>query len=319
MVEFISFDRKAFVKLRSSRSRLINITSGVPQGSILGPLIFVLFINDLCSQLKSEKLLYADDLKIFKVITSVVDCCALQNDIDSLQQWCYDNGMAINITKTKMISFTRRRSAVNYEYKIDNIMLERVCSIRDLGVIVDHKLRFNEHIAVTTTKAFAVLGFIRRNTVMFDDINALKALYCSLVRSILEYAKTIWNPYHAVQITRIERVQKSFLRYVLRQPPGNDPSDLPHYEDRCRLLNLETLSSRRKRVLVFDLLVGNIDCSSLLQYVNLTVPTYQFRSHPFLTIPRHRTTYGFNGPLCSCMREFNNVSTSFDFNITKDT
>lgn len=312
--------RKAFVSINGTRSRVISITSGVPQGSVLGPLIFILFINDLCFRLKSGKLLYADDLKIYRVIMSHLDCCALQNDIDELVNWCQQNGMELNIKKCKSIAFSRRHSRIDFEYMVGSERIECVDSIRDLGVTVDSKLRFNEHVSLTTAKAFAALGFVRRTTNYFKDVYALKSLYCSLVRSILEYAVCVWSPHHTTQIVRLERVQRSFIRYALRQLPWSDPVNLPEYPARCRLIDIETLASRRnnlQRLFVFDLLKGNLDCSSLLDNVPFYAPNRHLRERDLLLIRRHRTSYGFNNPLSKCLRLFNSVSALFDFNVSK--
>ena len=88
--------RSAFVRLGDTVSESFDISSRVPQGTHLGPLIFVLFINDLCKLLKSPKFMYADDLKTFRAITSLLDCCALQSDIDLISEWCGINGMEVN-------------------------------------------------------------------------------------------------------------------------------------------------------------------------------------------------------------------------------
>lgn len=312
--------RKAFVKVHDARSNVFDIPSGVPQGSHLGPLIFVLFINDLCDSINSGKLLYADDLKLFRVIKSLVDCCALQADVEHVSKWCEINGMQMNAAKCKTITFSRCHLPVTFDYSLNNLMLERVTSIKDLGVLLDSKLRFNEHIAVTTAKANAMLGFLRRNTAQFDDVHALKALYCALVRSVLEYGVQIWAPYHAVHIDRIERVQKRFVAYALRGLPWNNPTNLPQYEHRCALMGIQTLASRRvmlQRLLVFDIIRSNVECSSILEHVRLHAPARQLRNHQLLWIPGHRTEYGQNNPLDMCCRLFNQVCDVFDFNISK--
>lgn len=314
-------DRKAFVRINSACSDTFDIPSGVPQGSILGPLIFVLFINDLSLRISSGKLFFADDLKIFRVIASALDCLALQNDVDELLGWCNENGMRVNIKKCKAITFSRGLNPTVYQYQIDATQLERVESIRDLGVIIDCKLRFNEHVAVTTAKAFSVLGFIRRNAAQFTDVYTLKSLFCGLVRSILEYAAPVWTPYYTSQIIRIERVQKIFVRFALRNLPWNDPVHLPDYQERCRLIDLELLSDRRKRLqqlVVFDIISNNIDSPSLLLEISFNAPHRQLRRSEFLVVPGHRTTYGFNNPISSCIRAFNDVSDCFDFDITKN-
>lgn len=216
--------------------------------------------------------------------------------------------------------FSRRQSCIEFGYSIGSEPLERVESIRDLGVILDSKLRFNEHVNATTAKAFAALGFVRRNASCFKDIYALKALYCSLVRSILEYAVCVWSPQHTTHIIRIEKVQRSFIRFALRQLPWSDPFNLPDYTSRCRLIALQTLSSRRsnlQRLFMFDLIRGNLDCPSLLQNVSFYAPNRHLRQRDLLLIRRHRTSYGFNNPLCVCSRLFNSVSDLFDFNVSK--
>lgn len=315
-------ERFAFVKVHGYESARFTIPSGVPQGSHLGPLLFVLFIADLCDLIQSEKLFYADDLKIFKTILSQMDCCVIQRDLDTIRNWCSANGMDTNAEKCKVISFTRSRAPIQQSYSIGVHELDRVTSVKDLGVVVDNKVTFNEHIATTTAKAFSLLGFLRRITKSFQDVYALKSIYCTVVRSVLEYAVQVWSPYHQVQSNRVERVQKSFLRYALRRLPWNDSIRLPPYEHRCMLIGLDTLASRRillQRVFCFDLLTGNIDCGDLLQQLNIHVPNRRLRHPTFLYIPTHRTLYGHHNPLHSCCRYFNDVYDKFDFNITKMT
>ncbi|KAL1374797.1 hypothetical protein pipiens_017885, partial [Culex pipiens pipiens] len=196
-----------------------------------------------------------------------VDCCSLQMDVNALLHWCESNGMKVHVKKCKVISFSRSRNPLRFDYTMgDGCPLDRVNSIRDLGVTVDRKMKFNEHIALTTGKAFAMLGFLKRNTAHFDDPFALKVLYASLVRSVLEYAAVVWAPYHVTLAARIERVQRAFVRFALRKLPWNNPLILPSYEGRCLLFRLQSLAERRtlmQRLFVFDLLRGNIDCRSI--------------------------------------------------------
>lgn len=229
--------------------------------------------------------------------------------------------MRVNSSKCKVISFTRRNDPYAYQYTMDTKGLERVQSICDLGVTIDSKLKFNEHIAIITTKAYSVLGFVHRNASNFTDIYALKALFCTLVRSILEYAAPVWSPFQLTQVLRIERIQKKFLRFALRHLPWRDPDNLPHYPERCQLIDLEVLSARRiklQRLFIFDLINSNINCPSLLEQLPLNVPPRRFRSSALLAVPLHRTIHGQNTALDSCLRAFNDVSEHFDFNVSKD-
>lgn len=313
--------RSAFVVVNSARSRMFEISSGVPQGSVLGPLLFNVFVNDLCVLLSSFKLSFADDLKLYRIIFSPADCVIMQEDVNSLLMWCSDNGMRVNSKKCKVISFSRSINQINYQYVMETELLERVTSICDLGVTIDSKIRFNEHVVITAARAFSVLGFIRRHASGFTDIYALRTLYCSLVRSILEYAAPVWSPYYVAHILTIERVQKKFVRFALRILPWNDPNNLPPYSDRCKLLDLESLSARRikmQRLFIFDLLQGHIDCPALLEQTPLHIPPRSLRHSALLAVPYHRTNYGYNNPLDSCIRLFNVVCSEFDFNMSKN-
>lgn len=264
--------------------------------------------------------MYADDLKIYRIVSSLVDCAALQQDIDHIANWCVANGMEMNVMKCKVISFTRRQTQLNFRYDVNGTQLDRVSSIKDLGVIMDRKLTFNEHISVTAAKGFAMLGFIRRNASEFRDVYALKVLYCSLVRSVLEYAAQIWTPYKATQITRLERVQRCFVRFALRRLPWNDPIRLPPYEHRCQLIRLESLCQRRiyqQKLFAFDILNDRIDCPDLLQQANFYVPARRVRQRTLFSTSRQQTVLGQNHPLQKCFELLNN-SVGFDFGVSRD-
>ena len=200
-------------------------------------------------------------------------------------------------------------------------VLKRVHTVKDLGILLDNKLRFSEHIATVTAKAFTILGIIRRTTQAFSDVYCLKTLYVSLVRSILEYGVTIWAPYHAVQIARLERVQKVFIRFALRHLPWRTDLQLPSYEQRCALIDLPTLPKRRKflqQLLIFDLLNNNLDCSELLGRLRINAPIRLTRRYDFLRRTTHRTQYGQNNPFAVCCERFNDVYYLFEFDMSKN-
>ncbi|XP_038106015.1 uncharacterized protein LOC119765837 [Culex quinquefasciatus] len=157
---------------------------------------------------ESCKLLYADDLKIFRRIGDSDDVRALQEDINVLLRWCVQNGMEVNEKKCKLISFYRIRSPNLAEYNMGRSTLERVHSIVDLGVTIDCKMEFNQHVSISVAKSYAMLGFLRRNAAGFTDVRVLKTLYFSLVRSVLEYAVPVWAPYYAVHQQKIESIQR---------------------------------------------------------------------------------------------------------------
>ena len=314
--------RMAFVKIDLLHSVWFDLPSGVPQGCHLGPLLFILFVNDLAHDIKSPKLFYADDLKCYRSIVTRMDSLLLQEDINALLQWCARNGMLVNISKCKITSFSRSHSLLLNNYVMDGEVLERVDAIRDLGVSIDNKARFHLHIATVTAKAHAMLGFIKRNAADFEDVHALKTLYCSLVRSVLEYAVQVWMPYYSSYIDEIEKVQRSFVRFALRRLPWRNYPLLPPYEARCKLIELDTLANRRtalQRMFVFGILNNLIDCSSLLAKVNFHAPLRRLRNPDLLRTALHRTDYGRFEPFNMCCSVFNDVRDVFDFTISKTT
>lgn len=171
-------DRCQTVVLNGYASCASPIPSGVPQGSILGPLLFVIFINDIdkCFQY-SNFLLFADDMKIYKKINSPNDLILLQLDLDNLQRYCTSNKLDLNILKCYCITFSRARNLLTYDYNINSQPLARTDHVRDLGVVIDSRLLFDKHIEIITSKAMKNLGFMFRITKDFKSIKTLKILY----------------------------------------------------------------------------------------------------------------------------------------------
>ena len=155
----------------------------------------------------------------------------------------------------------------------------------------------------------------------FRQLPCLKALYCSLVRSTLEYCSVVWAPLYQNGIERVERVQKKFTRYAIRQTTAPDSPNPPCYEDRCKSLGLDLLSVRRnvaKAMYVADLFKSSIDCPELLDKINLHIRRRTLRSHQFIRVPRATTNYGHNEAVSSMCRVFNNCYEHFDFNLSRD-
>lgn len=293
-VEDYLCNRRQIVKLKNVCSREILVTSGVPQGSHLSPLLFNVFINDIREYIKySESLSYADDLKFFKDVTSVEDCQKIQKDIDGLVLWCQINGMQLNVTKCKTISFSKKKNLINFEYKANSVPLEKVNTIKDLGVIFDQELTFTDHIDYITNKALKTLGFLKRSLRDFSDLLCFKTLYCAYIRSTLEYASQVWSPYYNININRLERVQRKFLRFCAYKM--SIPSDHIIYSEIQRQLNLPSLEQRRKFIdmnTIYKIINCDIDCSPLLSMILINVPQRCLRNYDLFKIIHHRTNYG---------------------------
>ena len=313
--------RTMSVKIGDTISSSFQVTSGVPQGSHLGPFIFLLYLNDVNLILKCQFISYADDYKLYHIIKEPKDTDFLQLQLNNFTDWCTKNRMALNASKCSVISFSRKRSNIESTYFIDQTPISRVLNVKDLGIILDSKLSYRDHISYIASKASKSLGFIFRVTKNFKNIHCLKALYCALVRSHLEYAVPVWAPYYQNGIDRLESIQRKFVRYALRFLPWNDPSNLPSYHDRCKLIGLDTLDARRnstKAQFVADLLQNRIDCPTVLSSLNINVRNHYLRFQSFFRLPFARTNYALNNPVRSMIRVFNLVSSLFDFHIPRN-
>lgn len=133
----------------------------------------------------------------------------------TIYEWGDRNKMQLNLNKCHVITFTGKRNWLAYSYTVASVELTRVNKIVDLGVLLTSTMNFNHHIGYTVSKARSVLGIIKRFSKQFNDINVARTLFCSLVRSKLEYAAVVWNPYHIIYSNLLESVQKQFLIFVL--------------------------------------------------------------------------------------------------------
>ena len=175
------------VVLNGVESTWVTVTSGVPQGSILGPLLFIMYIDDICEQCKnSESLLFADDGKIYRVIKYIADCLKLQLDLDRIYKWTIDWKLDLSLDKCVTICFSNKiRNKIIYSYKFGSHVIENVNTVKDLGVYFSSNLNFKHHIEFIISKASRMLGFAYRSTKCFKDNSVLLTLYKSYVRSRL--------------------------------------------------------------------------------------------------------------------------------------
>lgn len=291
--------RKLCVKINSVESYIFEATSGVPQGSHLGPILFLLFINDIVSIFKDvQVILFADDLKIYKMIRSIDDCHILQSNLDKLYHWCVINSLFLNIQKCQVIRFRKIQSHVTYEYSLNNVKLTQVAQIRDLGVIFDEKLTFTLHVNEITNRAIKMLGFICRTASGFKSLECLKTLYTSLVRSQVEYNSPVWSPMYKIHSNNIERVQHKFLRFINFKL--NIPIQNINYVFLMKQLNLITLSDRR---IIFDLVLLNkiinncIDNPEILSKIKFYIPTRNTRQSATFFCDNVKTNYEAHTPV----------------------
>ena len=184
--------RTQTVVLDGESSEEVKVTSGVPQGSVLDPLLFLLYINDLPENIQSQVRLFADDTAVYLTVTNMQDKQVLQSDLESLQHWERTWDMEFNPSKCQVIHITR--SKVKSRYYMHNQELESVDAAKYLGVTISKDLSWNTHINNITSTANKTLDFVKRNVVTKNkDIKTMA--YNSLVRPKVEYASVVWSPY----------------------------------------------------------------------------------------------------------------------------
>lgn len=308
-------NRQQAVKYNNHASDDVSPTSGVPQGSNLGPLLFLLFINDITENITCEALLFADDLKLYSSIDSISDCSVLQENLETVSVWCTRNRLSLNIGKCRVVTYTRRHNTINYNYNIDNSEIIRSELYKDLGIVFDSKLTFNEHVLEIVAKTSKTYGFIYRNCREFSDDNSLCILYFSLIRSRLEYGALIWFPIYNIYINYLESVQRRFLKFLCFRIDGVYP---PRGYDQALLLdkfNFNSLNTRRVIITVkflYNIFSNHIDCSWLLSKIQFLTPRLNSRHSLVFHCPRSRTSVLSRSPISLMCYNFNKISSYCD-------
>ena len=183
----------------------VPVLSGVPQGSVLGLVLFLIFINGLPENIRPSVRLFADDCVLYMNIKSPMDCQILQDDLNSLAQWETDWQMKFNISKCHSIRVTRHlpENRIQFEYSLHQQKLEQVQSAKYLGITITDNLDWGQHVSEISCKATKTMGFLLRNLALAPT-NTKKVANQTLVRPQLEYAAAIWHPYHETQIVQVE-------------------------------------------------------------------------------------------------------------------
>ena len=207
--------RTQSVLVDGQQSNKTYVTSGVPQGSVLGPLLFLIYINDLPDCLTSTTTrLFADDSVVYRHISSPADSAKLQRDLDALQAWENRWLMRFNATKCQVIRITNKRNPVKASYTIHGHVLETVTSAKYLGVHLDSKLNFNHHVDSIVKKAKSTRAFFSRN-LSHTSQRVKEAVYTTFIRPSVEYAATAWDPHTKRNIDKVEQIQRSSARFVM--------------------------------------------------------------------------------------------------------
>ena len=223
----------------------VPVLSGVPQGTVLGPLMFLIYINDIASHISNTTFirLFADDCLLYRVIKTSDDNEVLQNDLTSLYNWSRKWQMSFNASKCKTLRVTTKRKPIVYTYSMGNEDLECVSHHPYLGVEITHNLKWSMHINNIVAKANRALWFIRRNLHRCSK-SIKEQMYTALVRPHLEYACAVWDPNITSDIQKIEMVQRRAARFVV----GNYKRSEGTVTGILNELKWATLQERRKNI-----------------------------------------------------------------------
>jgi len=234
-------DRWQTVNISGQKSTPTRVISGIPQGSVLGPSLFVVYINDLPDCIDSSVELFADDSKIFRPVPDSEQNTVLQDDINSLVTWSEKWQLKFNADKcvTLHLGYNNRQHTYSMTSNGNSQILSSTTEERDLGIKIDPTLTFTKHVTTQVKKANQIVGLIRRS---FDylDIPTLKKIYTGLVRPHLEYCVVVWAPRLEKDRQLVEGVQRRVTKLIAAT------RDLP-YSTRLKIFDLPSMEYRRIR------------------------------------------------------------------------
>ena len=199
-------DRKQSVVVDGEKSELVSMDSGVPQGSVLGPGSFLYYINDLPARLRSRVCLFADDTIAYLVIILPKDTESLQEDLEELAIWENKWHMEFHANKCVVLTAAGKKAPIHADYKLHIKILTRVKSAKYLGVTLADDMKWDQHINNICDRANRTIGFLRRN-LSIGATSVKEIAYFTLVRPLVEYASTEWDPHTQTSIKKIEMVQ----------------------------------------------------------------------------------------------------------------
>nr|VZI30179.1 unnamed protein product [Spirometra erinaceieuropaei] len=274
-IQSFLLDRCQTVHVGGQKSTEVAVESGVPQGSVLGPTLFIIYVNDCVSELECGVAMFADDIKLWSVLRTADDEEHLQANLNRLQQWSKAWLLPFNEKKCNILRVGRARSPNHMAYCLNGIPQQEVDSQKDLGVWITTSLKPSLHCTKIAKSAMSVLYLVKRAFSAFDE-DCFAKVFRTFVRPQLEFAIQAWRPWTAKDLSILERVQRRATKLVAGQ------GSLP-YATRLANLHLFPLSYRQLRgdlIQVFRIIRGQ-DCSLVPGDFFELATTTNLRGHPF--------------------------------------
>ena len=259
-------NRRQRVVIEGENSEWLPVLSGVPQGSILGPVLFILYVNDMVTQVSENTSvnLFADDAKVVRTINCRLDYILLQRDINQLFDWSNTWLLNFNITKCKLLRIAR---VVRYcvDYFINDVKLECVNEFTDLGIMISSNLSWHSHITSKVKRANSLLGFIKRTCGFNAPVECKRILYLALMRSTIMYGSTVWCPNRG-DMKLLEGVQRRATKYILNDYTSDYKSRL----QKTKLIPLNYYKEYRDICFLYKCINGfyNIDINDFIKFQN---------------------------------------------------
>ena len=238
-------DRKQFVRIAGGVSSDSLVTSGVPQGTVLGPLLFLILMCDIDLGIVNSRIVsFADDTQLYTGISTVKDCDSLQSDLNLVYCWAEANNMVFNSQKFKYLSFSPSVSHCSFNLYTSPEMnlIDPIDQIKDLGIIMSSDCSFKQHITELCKRCSGLCGWILRTFSSRDPL-PMMTLFKAIILSRLDYGSQLWSPSSVSQTNMVEKLQRAFTKHI---------AGMNHlsYQERLKALHLYSLQRRRERYIM---------------------------------------------------------------------
>ena len=295
-------NRQQRVVIEGDTSEKVPVTSGVPQGSVLGPSLFILYINDIATKLNSTVRLFADDTVAYLAIKGSKDAESLQQDLTKLGEWEKKWCMEFHPSKCQVISITKCRNTIEHKYTLHGHQLEHVREAKYLGLNITNDMKWSTHIDKIIGKASRTLGFLKRN-LQINQPKLKEQAYKSLVRPLLEYSSTVWDPDTKKDTDRLEMIQRRSARYVLNR--YRNTSSVGSMLEQLKWQTLETRRKHARLTMLYKISKQQVDTPGLKSLLQpITRPSRHHNSKAY-QIPETSKEYIKNSFFPRTIREWN--------------